>query len=148
MFKESMTTIFWALIVAIIILYPILISIHVYFPLFIGLAGYLIIWGFEGHGVRFVWLPLAYLINLEVNLSLPLFLTLLAVLTFYLTLYEKIRYFKRCTVCVGLFSVIFIDLYYFIFVVGYDFMFDTSSIIIDSLLLYSLVFDLIFVVLV
>jgi len=120
---------------------------YVYLPLFIGFAGYMIIWGIDGHGLRYIWFPLIYLVNLEANLSLPMFLSLLSVLLFYLTLYEKIRYFKRCPVCVGLLSVIAIDLYYFLILLGYDFVFDTTSIFVDSLLLYSLVFDLIFVVL-
>ena len=129
------------------LLYPILISMYVFLPLFIGLAGYMVIWGIDGHGVRYIWFPLLYLLNLEANLSLPMFLSLLAILLFYLTLYEKIRYFKRCSVCVGLLSVVAIDIYYFALILGYDFMFETTSIFIDSLLVYSLVFDLIFVVL-
>jgi len=119
---------------------------YVYLPLFIGFAGYMAIWGIDGHGVRYVWFPLIYLLNLEANLSLPMFLSIFAILLFYLTLYERIRYFKRCIVCVGLLSVVAIDVYYFVLLLGYDFMFDTSSIFINSLLLYSLVFDLIFVV--
>ena len=120
---------------------------YVYLPLFIGFAGYMIIWGIDGHGVRYVWFPLLYLLNLEANLSLPMFLSLLAILFFYLTLYEKIRYFKRCSVCVGILSVVAINSYYFVLLLGYDFMFDTTSIYVNTLLLYSLVFDLIFVVL-
>jgi len=139
---------FWILIVSFIILYPILISMHVYLPLFIGFAGYLIIWGFEGHGMRYVWLPLIYIINLDANLSLPMFLSILSILLFYLVLYEKIRFLKRCPICVGLLSVAFIDLFYVGMLVGYDFIFDTTSIMIDSLLVYSLVFDLVFVVLI
>ncbi len=138
---------FWAVISLFVLLYPILISMYVYLPLFIGFAGYLVIWGIDGHGVRYIWFPLFYLLNLEANLSLPMFLSLLAILLFYLTLYEKIRYFKRCPVCVGLLSVIAIDIYYFVLLLGYDFIFDTTSIFVNSLLLYSLVFDLIFVVL-
>jgi len=145
--KTVAKILFWTAVVGFVILYPTLISMYVYLPLFIGFAGYLIIWGIDGHGVRYIWFPLLYLINLEANLSLPMFLSLLAVLLFYLTLYEKIRYFKRCPVCVGLLSVTAINFYYFVVLVGYDFIFDTSSIFIDSLLLYSLVFDLIFVVL-
>ena len=130
-----------------VIFYPIMVSIYVYLPLFIGFAGYMIIWGIDGHGVRYVWFPLLYLLNLEANLSLPMFLSLLAILFFYLTLYEKIRYFKRCSVCVGILSVIAINSYYFVLLLGYDFMFDTTSIHVNTLLLYSLIFDLIFVVL-
>ncbi len=119
---------------------------YVYLPLFIGFAGYLIIRGIDGYGLFYIWFPLIYLINLEANLSLPMFLSLFAVFLFYLTFYEKIRYLKRCPVCVGLLSVITIDLYYFGILLGYDFIFDTSSIFINSLLIYSLVFDLLFVV--
>ena len=138
---------FWMAVGCFVLLYPILISMYVFLPLFIGFAGYMIIWGIDGHGVRYIWFPLLYLLNLEANLSLPMFLSLLAILLFYLTLYERIRYFKRCSVCVGLLSVVAIDLYYFILILEYDFMFDTTSIFINSLLFYSLVFDLIFVVL-
>jgi len=137
----------WATIGCFVLFYPILISMYVFLPLFIGFAGYMVIWGIDGHGVRYIWFPLLYLLNLEANLSLPMFLSLLAILLFYLTIYEKIRYFKRCSVCVGLLSVVAIDIYYLILLLGYDFIFDTTSIFINSLLLYSLVFDLIFVVL-
>ena len=147
MTKKVLWILFWAAVGGFVILYPTLISMYVYLPLFIGFAGYLIIWGIDGHGVRYIWFPLIYLVNLEANLSLPMFLSLLSVLLFYLTLYEKIRYFKRCAICVGLLSVIAIDLYYFAVLLGYDFIFDTNSIFVNSLLLYSLVFDLIFVVL-
>ena len=147
MTKKVLWILFWATVGSFVILYPTLISMYVYLPLFIGFAGYMIIWGIDGHGLRYIWFPLIYLVNLEANLSLPMFLSLLSVLLFYLTLYEKIRYFKRCPVCVGLLSVIAIDLYYFLILLGYDFVFDTTSIFVDSLLLYSLVFDLIFVVL-
>jgi len=129
------------------VLYPILISMYVSLPLFIGFAGYLIIWGIDGHGMKYIWFPLLYLLDLEANLSLPMFLSLLSVLLFYLTFYEKIRYFKRCPICVGALSVIMIDLYYFLVLLGYDFIFDSTSISINSILLYSMIFDLIFVVL-
>lgn len=139
--------ILWILILGFIVLYPLLISKYVSLPLFIGFSGYLIVLGIDGHGKKYIWLPLLYLMNLEANLALPMFLTLFTVLLFYLTLYERIRYFKRCSICVGLLSVIAIDFYYFIVLLGYDFIFDSTSIFIDSILLYSMVFDLIFVVL-
>ncbi len=147
MTNKVLWLLFWIAVGCFVLLYPILISMYVFLPLFIGFAGYMVIWGIDGHGVRYIWFPLLYLLNLEANLSLPMFLSLLAILLFYLTLYERIRYFKRCSVCVGLLSVVAIDVYYFILILGYDFMFDTTSIFINSLLLYSLVFDLIFVVL-
>ncbi len=140
--------ILWLLILGFIVFYPLLISKYVSLPLFIGFSGYLIVWGIDGHGKKYLWFPLLYLMNLEANLALPMFLVLFAVLLFYLTLYKKIRYFKRCSTCVGLLSVVAIDFYYFIVLLGYDFVFDTTSIFIDSILLYSMVFDFIFVVLI
>jgi len=145
--KKLFWGILWILILGFIVFYPLLISKYVSLPLFIGFAGYLIVWGIDGHGKKYLWLPLLYLLNLEANLALPMFLVLFAVLLFYLTLYKKILYFKRCSICVGLLSVVVIDFYYFIVLLGYDFIFDSTSIFIDSILLYSMVFDLIFVVL-
>lgn len=132
---------------AFVLVYPMMMSIYVHLPLLIGFAGYLVIWGIEGHGLRYIWFPLLYLLNLEANLSLPMFLSSLAILFFYLTLYGRIRYFKRCTVCVGLLSVVGLNFYYLLILLTYDFLFDTTSIMVDNLLLYSLLFDLFLVVL-
>ena len=147
MARKALRILIWALVVAFAILYPILISMYVYLPLFIGFAGYLVVRGIDGHGVRYIWLPLIYLFNMEANLSLPMFLSLLSVLLFYLTLYERIRYFKRCSVCVGILSVVAISLYYLVMLLGYDFLFDVQSILVDSRLYYSLLADLVLVVL-
>ena len=148
MIRKLLILLFWIFIGLIIILYPILISIHVYLPLFIGFAGYMIVFGLEGHGMRYVWLPLLYLTNLESNLSMPIFMALLAVLLYYLTIYKKVNILKRCPICVGMLSVIFIDLYYVVLLLVYDFVFDTASVVMDTLLLYSLAYDMIFVVLI
>lgn len=137
----------WALLFAFVVFYPILISMYVDLPLFIGFSGYLIILGIHRYSMRYVWLPVLYLLNLEANLSLPMLLSLLAILLFYLTFYERIRYFKRCSICVGILSVVGINLYYMFVLLGYDFMFDTTSIFVNSLLFYSVIFDLILVVL-
>jgi len=146
--RKLLILLFWIFIGLIIILYHILISIHVYLPLFIGFAGYMIVFGLEGHGMRYVWLPLLYLTNLESNLSMPIFMALLAVLLYYLTIYKKVNILKRCPICVGMLSVIFIDLYYVVLLLVYDFVFDTASVVMDTLLLYSLAYDMIFVVLI
>jgi len=146
--RRLLIGLFWVVIGSLIVLYPILISIHVYLPLFIGFTGYMIIFGLEGHGMRYVWLPLLYLINLEANLSIPIFMTFLSVLLYYLTIYSRVNILKRCPICVGMFSVLFIDLYYIVLLLVYDFVFDTVSVVMDTLLLYSLAFDLIFVVLI
>ena len=127
--------------------YPMLISIYVTLPLFIGFAGYLFMLGLHGKGTRYLLVPGLYLINLEINLSLPLFLSLAAVLLTELFVYPRLHFFKRCTLCVAMMSVLAIDLIYLGLIVLYDFIFASGSIEINTLLFYSLGMDLLAVVL-
>jgi len=135
------------LIAAFILFYPMLVSIYVTLPLFIGFAGYLMLQGIEGKGWRYILFPLLYLLNLEVNLSLPMFLSVLAVLIYRIFVYPSVLFLKRCPLCVALISVLSIDLLYFGLILGYDFIFDTRSIEVNPLLLYSLSMDAIAAVL-
>jgi hypothetical protein len=132
----------WAGIFLVILFYPMLISIYVTLPLFIGYAGYLILRGIEGEGWRYLLLPLLYLLNLEINLSLPLFLSLAAVLVYDLFLYPSVLFLKRCPLCVAVLSVFFIDLIYLGLLMIYDFIFASGSVEINLLLLYSLAMDI------
>jgi len=136
----------WIVVIAGALLYPMLISIYVTLPLFIGFAGYLFLLGLQGRGTRYLVVPGLYLINLEINLSLPLFLTLAAVLLTELFVYPRLHFFKRCSLCVAMMSVLAIDLIYLGLIVLYDFIFASGSIEINSLLLYSLAMDLLAVV--
>ena len=138
---------FGIILIGVIILYPILISIYVFLPLFIGFAGWSLLRGIDGEGVGYIFFPLMYLTNLEINLSLPLLMVGFATLLYYLTLYERVRMFKKCRVCVAVLSVVFIDLYYLGALVVYDALMDTSSIVIDKLLWYSLLSDIFMAVL-
>ncbi len=137
----------WLIVIVFVVLYPMLISIYVFLPLFIGFAGLLIIRGIEGKGYKYILIPLIYLVNLEINLSLPLLLSLFAIFLYYLTLYERVMYLKRCKWCVAILSVVLIDIYYLLTLLGYDLMMDTHSIVIDNLLWYSLIADIVMAVL-
>jgi hypothetical protein len=136
----------WAGVLLFILFYPMLISIYVTLPLFIGYAGYLVLRGIEGEGWRYLLLPLLYLLNLEINLSLPLFLSLAAVLIYDLFLYSSVLFLKRCPLCVAVLSVSFIDLIYLGLLMLYDFIFASGSVEINLLLLYSLAMDILAVV--
>ncbi len=135
----------WAIVIAFIIFYPMLISIYVFLPLMIGFMGYVLVLGIDRPRISYVIVSLIYLINLDANLSLPLFLSILAVILFYITIYPHLNILKKCKVCITLLSVIFIDLIYFILLLVYDLMFKESSIVIDQLLLYSLAVDILMV---
>jgi hypothetical protein len=143
MFKS----VFWLFVITLVVLYPMLISIYVFLPLFIGFAGLLIIRGIEGKGYKYILIPLVYLVNLEINLSLPLLLILFSVLLYYLTLYGQVMYLKRCKICVSVLSVVIIDIYYMASLLGYDFIMDSHSLVIDKLLWYSLGADIVMAVL-
>jgi hypothetical protein len=135
----------WAFVACFIVFYPMLISIYVFLPLLIGFMGYVFILGVERPRLIYILITLVYLINLDVNLSLPLFLSIVAVILFYVTIYPSLHILKKCKICIPLISVVLIDLLYFILLIGYDFIFDESSIVVDQLLLYSLVVDIILV---
>ena len=139
------STLIWSIVISFIIFYPMLISIYVFLPLMIGFMGYVLILGIDRPRPSYVLISLIYLVNLEVNLSLPLFLSALTIMLFYITIYPHLHVLKKCKVCIPLLSVIFIDLLYFVMLLGYDFIFDESSIVIDQLLLYSLVVDILMV---
>jgi hypothetical protein len=130
-----------------VLLYPVLISVYVFLPLFIGFAGWLLIRGVEGGGYRYLIAPLVYLINLEVNLSLPLLMSLFATLLYYLLLYDRVLYLKRCKLCVALISVMAIDGFYLATLMIYDALMDTTTVLLSSLQWYSLIADLVMVML-
>lgn len=135
----------WIFVVLFIIFYPMLISIYVFIPLMIGFMSYILVLGIERMRIAYIVISLVYLINLEVNLSLPLFLSTAVTILFYLTIYPKLDVLKKCKVCVPLFSVIFIDLLYVVFLLGYDFIFGEISVVLDKLLIYSLIADILMV---
>ncbi len=136
----------WLFILLFIIFYPMLISIYVFLPLLIGVMGYVMILGIEQSKLHYVLISIVYFINLEVNLSLPLFLTLLSSLLMYVLFYHNLMYFKRCQVCKAILSVFLLDIIYLACILAYDFIFQTSSVALDTILLYSLIVDLLVVV--
>jgi len=141
-----MKTLFWLLLVAFVLFYPMLISFYVFLPLLIGIMGYVFIEGIDKGNWGYVLLSLVYFGNLEVNLSLPFFLILISVLIVYMFFYGTLAHLKKCHVCIPLLSVLLIDVIYLGVLLAYDFIFGTSSIVLDNILLYSLIVDLIVVV--
>ena len=137
----------WSLAIAFVIFYPMLISIYVFLPLLIGVMGYVLMLGIETNRISYIIIPLLYFLNIEVNLSLPYFLTLIASLLIYVLFFRHLNYFRKCAICRPILSVILMDVLYLALLLSYDFIFSTSSIVVDNILLYSLVVDLLVVVL-
>ncbi len=145
--KVEHKTLFWIAVVFFILFYPMLISIYVFLPLLIGAMSYVLILGLDKEKSLSLPIAIIYLINLEVNLSLPLFLTIISSFLFYVTLYPSLKHFRKCKVCKPLLSVVFLDLFYLGALFMFDFIFQTQSIVLDTILLYSLVVDMLIVVL-
>ena len=137
---------FWLFASIFIFVYPMLISIYVFLPLLIGAMGYMLVQGLETGKASFILLAIVYMVNLEVNLSLPIFLTVISSLLFYILLYPSLKHFRRCTICRALLSVLFLDLMYLGCLFSYDIIFQTQSIILDEILLYTLIVDMLVVV--
>jgi len=146
-YKFIRTPILWAIALAFIAFYPMLISIYVFLPLLVGVMGYILMKGIETNRLSFIVIPLVYFLNLEVNLSLPYFLMLIAALLVYILFFRHLNYFRKCSICRPILSVILMDLLYLGLLLSYDFIFSTHSIVLDNILLYSLVVDLLVVVL-
>lgn len=139
--------IFWMLLIFVAFIYPMFVSIYVFLPLFIGTAGYMFVIGYERDRPSFSYLAIFYMLNMEINLSLPIFLILIASLLFYRLIYFRLLYVRNCSLCKPVLSVLFINLIYFGILLTYDFIFQTQSIVLDEILIYSLIVDMLTVVL-
>ena len=135
----------WIIATLFIIFYPMLISIYVFLPLFIGVIGYIFIKGVDENKIFYSLLSAIYFINLEVNLSLPFFLAIIVSLLVYIFFYHHLDYFRKCIICRPILSVLLIDGLYLLSLLAYDFIFQTQTIVLDNILLYSLIVDLLLV---
>jgi len=138
-------SIIWILVILFILFYPMLISIYVFLPLLIGIMGYIMMLGVEKGKLHYILLSTIYFINLEVNLSLPYFLTTIIVLLVYVMFYQNLSYFRNCTICRPILLVILTDIFYLGSLLAYDFIFQCTSIVLDNILLYSLIVDILMV---
>ena len=130
-----------------ILFYPMLISIYVFLPLLIGVMGYIFILGIEEGKLHYVLMSMVYFLNLEVNLSLPFFLIVISTLLVYVMFYHKLTHFRKCKICKPIMSVILLDVVYLGCLLSYDFIFQSTSVVLDTILLYSLIVDILVVVL-
>jgi len=145
--KVEHKTFFLIAIIFFILFYPMLISIYVFLPLFIGAMSYTLIKGLEKDKSFSLIIAVIYFMNLEVNLTLPLFLTIISSFLFYVTIYPSLLHFRRCKICKPLISVVILDFMYLGALFTFDFIFQTQSIVLDTILLYSLIVDMLIVVL-
>jgi hypothetical protein len=130
------------------IVYPMLISIHSFLPFFFGVAGYVLMTGIRAQNTPMIIISGFYLLNLDINLSMPLFGSIIAVLLFYLLIFPKIKGWTHNKSFIPVLSVIFIYLTYFIVLFIDDLIFFTSNHDINFtwLLFFSFVIDILLMV--
>ena len=102
-FYKILILIFWILVVTI---YPMLISIYVTLPLFVGFAGLMFIYGFDSENYLYTLFAFVYMLNLEINLSLPLLLMPVSALIFYIFIKDKLNFLKMCKVCIAVLQLL------------------------------------------
>jgi len=142
---RSLVVLFW---IAVVIIYPMLISIYVTLPLFVGFVGLMFVIGIDEEKYLYITLSLIYMINLEINLSLPILLLPISVFIFYVYIKDRLDFLKLCNVCIYISTVILINLIYFFLLFIFDSITGQSSVNYDSFLLFSVVYDIIAAVLI
>lgn len=143
---KKRTPIFWIFMIIFILFYPMLISIYVFLPLLIGGMAYILVEGIESEKPYYIVVAIIYILNLEINLSLPMFLIFITSLLFYIMIYPSLLHFRHCQICRPLLSVVFLDIIYLGSLFFYDFIFQVETIVLDKILLYSLIVDMLLVV--
>ncbi len=129
----------WLLIIFIVVFYPMLVSIYTLLPPLIGIAGLVIIYNIDKNIVLVVS-GLLYLIHIDLNLTLPFLLSIFSIVLIHTLAYPSAKLMIRCKVCLALFLIISIDLFYYINLFLYDFIFNSKTIVSDAMLgLYVLI---------
>ena len=124
-----------------VLIYPLFVSMYTMLPPFIGLAGYVLITYIEKEKTYFL-APLFYLLNLDLNLSLPLLLSLFIIMLVYMFIYSPLKRLVRCKVCFLFALIVILDALYYLSLFIYDFIFTTTTVLADMLLVYYIVIDI------
>ena len=139
--KERLTLLQKIFLVFFVLFYPFLVSIYTMLPPLIGLVGYIIISNLDKN-VLYAWGGFLYLLNLELNSSLPLLLSFFIIIVVYALFYSTLKLLIRCRVCLLFALMVIIDASYYLGLFLYDIIFNTSSVIGDMLLIYYIVIDI------
>ena len=122
-------------------IYPLFVSMYTMLPPLIGVAGYALIINLEKEKT-YAFAPLFYLFNLDFNLSLPLFLSIFIIMLIYMFIYMPLKRLVRCKVCLLFALIVIIDFLYYLSLFVYDFIFNTTTVLADMLLVYYIVIDI------
>jgi hypothetical protein len=131
----------WVLIVSFTLFYPMLVSMYPLLPPLIGIVGVYIILKLERDVVKTLF-AMVYLINLDLNLGLPFMLSIFSILTINTFVYPSAKLIISCRSCLIVFLIFLIDIFYYLNLFIYDFIFGGETIIANSMLWFYILIDI------
>ncbi len=140
--REGLKVLEWVVILFFVIIYPMLVSIYPLFPPLFGIAGLVIIYNINKN-IIYTISTMLYLIHLDLNLSLPFMLSIFSILLINTFIYPTAKLMIRCRVCLGLFLIILVDIFYYISLFIYDFILNSTTVIADTMLSFYIFTDII-----
>ncbi|SHO81044.1 hypothetical protein MNB_SV-15-201 [hydrothermal vent metagenome] len=124
-----------------VIFYPIIFTLYNFSPPLLGIASYILLDAFEREDKMFISLGIIYMLNIDINFSMPMFLGILTTLFLYIVIYPKLLIINHCKMCLASIIVILFNLIYLELILLYGYIFQIDIIEIDSVLLVYLIFD-------
>ncbi len=128
-----------------IIFYPMIFTLYNFSPPLLGIASYLLLDAFERRDNMFIALAIVYMLNIDINFSMPMFLDILTTLFLYIVIYPKLLVINHCKMCVASIIVILFNLIYLELTLLYGYIFQVEIVEIDSVLFVYLIFDFVMV---
>lgn len=140
--QKKLSFLQWTSLVSLVAFYPILVSIYTMLPPLIGLVGYIVVTNMDKNRI-YALSGMFYLINLDLNLTLPLLLSVFIVVMVQVLIYPRLKLLIYCQVCLFLILIVVIDFLYYFSLFIYDFIFNSSTIIGDVILIFYIIVDVI-----
>jgi hypothetical protein len=131
----------WIFIIFFVLFYPMLVSMYPLLPPLVGLVGVAIIYNLEKDVLKTLY-GMVYLINLDLNLGLPFMLSIFSILIIKTFVYPNAKLVIRCKSCLLVFLIFLVDVFYYTNLFIYDFVFDTQTIIANSILWFYILIDI------
>jgi len=128
-----------------VLLYPAIASIYAFSPPLLGIAAFILIDALEKDDYEFTLLAIVYMLNIDVNFSLPMFLSIFSMLVIYTIVYPKLNPLYHCKICVASIIVILFNLLYLEMILLYSYVFKEFIFDVDALLIAYFIFDLMMV---
>ena len=139
--KQSIGFWEWFPLIGIVIFYPMLVSIYTILPPLIGIAGLVIITNIDRNKV-YALAGMLYLVNLDLNLTLPSLLSLFSAIIIYALVYPTTKLMIRCKKCLALFLIILMNTVFYTTLFLYDVIFSSKIIVADSMLILYILLDI------